>query len=242
MVFDSRFSSERLEQLSVLQRRLGYSFRNIELLDTALTHRSYANEGPRRSPHNERLEFLGDAVLGLVLSEQYYRELPEANEGELSKIRSRLVSASHLAKMARILELGAYLHLGKGEVSTGGRHKASLLANAFEALMGAIFLDGGYAAASEFIQKLFTREMDPYLDFKSQFQEFVQRTKRQIPSYQVIREDGPEHQKIFEVAVSIQGSEVAIGVGTSKKNAEQQAAKNGLTAVQSSWDGQEVEE
>ena len=145
MVFDSRFSSERLEQLSVLQRRLGYSFRNMELLDTALTHRSYANEGPRRSPHNERLEFLGDAVLGLVLSEQYYRELPEANEGELSKIRSRLVSASHLAKMARILELGAYLHLGKGEVSTGGRHKASLLANAFEALMGAIFLDGGYA-------------------------------------------------------------------------------------------------
>lgn len=232
MAPDTQLSSERIGQLSVLQRRLGYSFSDIELLDTALSHRSYANEGPLKLPHNERLEFLGDAVLGLALSEQYYLELPSANEGELSKIRSRLVSASHLAKVARVLELGAYLRLGKGEVSTGGRHKGSLLANAFEALLGAILLDGGYSVASVFIRKIFAREMDPYLDFKSQFQEWIQRTQKLIPSYSVIREDGPEHEKVFEVAVSIQGKEVAKGVGTSKKNAEQQAAKNGLEVVQ----------
>ncbi|HJM42745.1 MAG TPA: ribonuclease III domain-containing protein, partial [Nitrospinota bacterium] len=148
-----------MEELSVLQRRLGYEFRDIDLLESSLTHRSYANEKRRKRPHNERLEFLGDAVLGLVLSEQYFVEFPNANEGELSKIRARLVSASDLAKMARILELGAYLRLGKGETATGGRHKASLLTHALEALTGAIFLDGGYAGATAFIRKLFDREM-----------------------------------------------------------------------------------
>ena len=232
MADDSELSPERIEQLSVLQRRLGYEFRNIDLLEASLTHRSYANEKRRKRPNNERLEFLGDAVLGLVLSEQYFVELPSANEGELSKIRSRLVSASHLAKMARVLELGAYLRLGKGETATGGRHKASLLANALEALTGAIFLDGGYAGATGFIQKLFDREMDPHLDFKSQFQEFVQRSRKSIPVYKVLREDGAEHEKVFEIAVEIQGETVATGAGTSKKSAEQQAAKNGLEILQ----------
>ena len=237
MIPDAQLSSERIGQLSVLQRRLGYTFDDIELLNTALSHRSYANEGPLKLPHNERLEFLGDAVLGLVLREQYYLELPLANEGELSKILSRLVSASHLAKVARVLELGAYLSLGKGEVSTGGRHKGSLLANAFEALLGAIFLDGGYSAASIFIRKIFAREMDPYPNFKALFQEWIQRTQKLVPVYRIIREDGPEHEKVFEVAVSIQGKEVATGVGTSKKSAEQQAAKNGLEAVQAFCSG-----
>ncbi len=236
MASDSGPSPERLENLSVLQRRLGYAFRDVHLLETALTHRSYANEGPRRRPHNERLEFLGDAVLDLVLSEQYFRELPQANEGELSKIRSRLVSASHLAKMAITLEVGAYLQLGKGEISTGGRHKNSLLANALEALIGAVFLDGGYGPVAAFVRKLFDREMDPHLDFKSQLQEYVQRCRGSLPAYKVLTEEGPEHEKVFEVALEIGGVTVASGLGTSKKSAEQQAAKKGLAKVREEWE------
>jgi ribonuclease-3 len=237
MANDVELSSERIESLTVLQRRLGYKFQDIDLLDTALTHRSYANEGNRKRPHNERLEFLGDAVLDLALSEQYFRELPQANEGQLSKIRSRLVSAGHLAKMARILELGAYLQFGKGELSSGGRHKNSLLANALEALVGAIFLDAGYETTASFIRKVFDREMDPHLDFKSQLQEFVQRCKKTLPAYRVLEEKGPEHEKIFEVVVEVDGVSVASGVGTSKKIAEQQAAKNGLAKIQREWNG-----
>ncbi|MFQ5913049.1 MAG: ribonuclease III [Nitrospinota bacterium] len=236
MAIDSRLSADRLENLTVLQRRLGYNFEEIHLLETALTHRSYANEGRRKLPHNERLEFLGDAVLDLVLSEQYFQELPQADEGQLSKIRSRLVSANHLAKMARILELGAYLRFGKGETSTGGRHKASLLANALEALIGAVFLDGGYEVAVTFIRKLFDREMDPNLDFKSQLQEYVQRCKRSLPVYKVLREEGPEHEKVFEVAVEIEGVGLASGIGTNKKSAEQKAARNGLAKIWQEWE------
>ncbi|MFQ5693952.1 MAG: ribonuclease III [Nitrospinota bacterium] len=236
MVVEPDLSPERAEQLSVFQRRLGYDFNDVQLLETALTHRSFANEGRRKRPHNERMEFLGDAVLDLVLSEQYFCELPDASEGQLSKLRSRLVSASHLAKMARVLEIGAYLRLGKGELSTGGRHKTSLLANAFEAVIGAIFLDAGYHSAAGFIRKLFDREMDPHLDFKSQLQEFIQRSKKSIPAYKVLREEGPEHQKVFEIGVGVDGVPLASGVGTSKKSAEQQAAKNGLVIIREEWE------
>lgn len=235
MAPDSDLSPDRIERLSVFQRRLGYQFRDPSLLETALTHRSYANEGRRKGPHNERLEFLGDAVLDLILGEQYFRELPRASEGQLSKIRSRLVSSTHLAKMARVLELGAYLRFGKGEMSTGGRNKSSLLANAFEALLGAIFLDAGYEAAAGFIRKLFDREMDPHIDFKSQLQEYVQRCRKAVPTYRVLREDGPEHEKLFEIAVEIGGVTVALGTGMTKKSAEQQAAKKGLVRIQQEW-------
>ena len=207
---------------------MGYTFKDLSLLEEALTHTSYAHEGRRPNVHNERMEFLGDAVLDLVLCHQYFEEIPSADEGKLSKIRSQLVSARHLARMARILEIGPYIRLGKGELSSGGRHKASILANAFEALVAAVFLDAGYDETATFIRKLFDREMEPFIDFKSQLQEKLERGKRPPPDYLLLREYGPEHEKTYEVAVRVDGETLAVGTGHSKKFAAQQAARQGL--------------
>jgi ribonuclease-3 len=230
---DTPLPENRAEQLSLVQRRLGYTFRDLSVLDQALTHSSYAHEGRYPNAHNERMEFLGDAVLDLILRHQYFEEIPSADEGKLSKIRSHLVSARHLARMARALEIGPHIRLGKGERSTGGRHKASILANAFEALVAALFLDAGYEKTAMLVRKLFDREMQPLTDFKSLLQERLQRERRPAPDYLLFQEYGPEHEKTYEVAVQVEGETLAVGKGQSKKLAEQQAAREGLEKLSS---------
>lgn len=214
--------------------RLPYRFRKPALLEEALTHRSC--EQPSTA-NNERLEFLGDAVLGLIVSEYLAETFPELAEGELSQIRARLVGRVTLAEAARGLGLGRMLRLGRGEERTKGRDKASLLANALEAVIGAIYVDGEMAAARSFTLQVLEPQLNELhqedlaafrQDYKSQLQEWCQRHLRALPVYQVIEESGPDHQKTFEVTVEIERQCQGSGKGRNKKMAEQQAAKQAL--------------
>lgn len=220
-----------------LESSIGYAFEDPFLLQEALTHRSYAQESNRRLRDNERLEFLGDAILGLVLSDNLLRGLPQAREGELSKLRSQLVSEKYLAELARAIGLGRHLLLGRGEEKSGGREKRSILAGAFEALVGAIYLDAGFELCSSVLWELFLTYADGPLegvelvDFKSRFQEFLQKQGDGRPLYRVVMEHGPAHQKTFEVELRVGGKVLAVGKGSSKKSAEQQAAKKGLALL-----------
>ncbi len=220
-----------------LERSIGYTFEDPFLLQEALTHRSYAQESNRGLRDNERLEFLGDAVLGLVLSDSLLREQPQAREGELSKLRSQLVSEKYLAELARAIGLRGHLLLGRGEEKSGGRQKRSILAGAFEALVGAIYLDAGFELCSSVLWELFLNYVNGPLDhveladFKSRFQEFLQKQGKSRPVYRVVREYGPAHEKTFEVELRVRGEVLAVGRGPSKKSAEQQAAKKGLARL-----------
>lgn len=226
--------------LSALEKRLGHSFERRELLVTALTHSSWANEQKPASPqHYERLEFLGDSVLGLVISDLLYRR-GEDEEGILTLEKNTLVSAPLLADHARSLGLGDYLRLGTGEEQSGGRDKPSLLANVMEAVIGAIYIDGGFAAAKKFVKRLFAESMRQFeggtrriLDFKSAVQETLQAAKLPTPDYRVIGEAGPAHQRTFTVALFLFEREYAVGAGTTKKSAEQEAAREFLHAIES---------
>jgi ribonuclease-3 len=215
-----------------LERRIGYVFRDPELRAQALTHRSYRHENrdqPERD--NERLEFLGDSILGFVIARMLFERCPDHSEGELSRLRSHLVSAHHLAGMARELELGRELRVGRGEEKSGGRAKESILADAFESLLAALFLDGGLAAAEDFVRRRFAAEIEPLVatepprDFKSYLQEALHAQGRSEPDYHVVEEAGPDHHKLFEVAVEIEGAVVGRGIGRSKKTAQQAAAR-----------------
>jgi ribonuclease-3 len=219
-----------MPELADLQQRLGYSFRDEELLRLALTHPSIAHEQNEASPHNQRLEFLGDAILGAVLSHQLYEKFPEADEGLLTKSRAKLVNAASLTAHGRMLDLGVHMILSRGEENTGGRTRPSILADAFEALLGAIYLDGGFVAVRDFILREFTND---YAELalpagienpKGELQEFLQATSPVAPVYQLISAVGPDHDRDFVCAVLHVGAELAQGTGKSKKAAESEAA------------------
>jgi ribonuclease-3 len=224
--------------LESLQTALDYQFRNPGLLEEALTHKSYVNERkPAAGADNERLEFLGDAVLSLAVSEQLAVLLPDQAEGALSKHKARLVSESVLADVARRLRLGPCLRLGRGEELSRGREKDSLLANAVEAVIAAVHLDGGMESSRRVVVRLFQQEFSRVAsqrhqpgedDYKTQVQEWCQRRFDTLPSYAVVRESGPDHDKLFEVEVTVNGEVVGRGKGRSKKEAEQSAAKQAL--------------
>jgi ribonuclease-3 len=215
-----------------LQEIVGYHFRDPSLLRTALTHRSLLNEvfdGDLQD--NERLEFLGDAVLGMLTAEWLMEEFPGLREGDLTRLRAALVQESHLAKIARKWDLGRFLLLGKGEEQMGGREKNSLLANAFEAAIAAIYLDGGLAAARETIRSHFKEIVSElkvnwkvFFDPKTRLQEICVNLLGCPPAYKVIRESGPDHEKTFTVELSLSSRQLVVGTGRSKKEAEQEAA------------------
>jgi ribonuclease-3 len=217
-----------------LAERLGYRFRSSGLLEQALTHTSYLNEAADSSRgDNERLEFLGDAVLDLVISESFLSRFPEAPEGELSKLKARTVSEAALSRVARRLGLGHALVLGRGEELTGGRDKPSLLADALEAVIAAVYLDGGLDAARQVVLTTFADVSDHLTgpetsDYKTELQEICQREFSALPVYRVLSETGPDHHKRFDVELSIRGQVYGAGSGRSKKEAEQQAARHAL--------------
>lgn len=220
------------KDLSFLQKRLSYSFIEPKLLRQALTHKSYLNESKDKTiKDNERLEFLGDAVLDLIVSEALVKRFPDFPEGDLSKMKAKVVSEGTLARIAKEIDLGSFLFLGKGEEITSGREKSSLLADAMEAVVAAVYLDQGFSAAREVVLKEFElplREMtrpDLSADYKTELQELCQEIFETLPVYQVIQESGPDHQKKFEVEIRIQGIPFEVGIGRSKKEAEQKAAE-----------------
>ncbi len=225
------FSETRIEQLGSLQDRIKFKFSDIKLLNKALTHRSYANENNKALMHNERLEFLGDSVLDILVSDYLVYKYDGFAEGTLSKIRAAVVNETCLAKLAKNIKLGDYLLLGRGEDLSGGREKASILADTFEALAGAVFCDGRFDAASNIFLPLLIDEITKtaqswsFRDFKSDLQEYTQNKLVCIPSYKVVREIGPDHAKKFEVVVMIKNEIEGKGCGRSKKEAEQAAAK-----------------
>lgn len=220
---------ERAE-LSELNKKLSYKFKNIDLLEEALRHSSFVNEQTATQLRdNERLEFLGDAVLNLVIGHIIINRFPELDEGDLSRVRSNLVNELQVAAVARSLDLGSYIQLGKGEFLTNGRNKNSILANTFEAVIAAIYLDGGYDKAFRIIEKIFSPVLKlngksaAAYDYKSKIQELVQTGQEVKPVYNVVEESGPDHDKIFKVALSVNDI-LTVGYGKSKKLAEQDAA------------------
>jgi ribonuclease III len=221
-----------------LEKRLGYAFENRTWLGQALVHSSYAYEFPQYGSSNERLEFLGDAVLNLIISDFLVAINPEASEGALSRRRASLVNARHLAGIARRLELGACLLLGRGEERQSGRQKPSVLADALEAVLAAVYLDGGYGAAREVVKALFhgsleLQEGEPgSQDFKTTLQEYAQKWLKISPEYQLVQETGPAHARVFEVEVWVAGTFLGRGQGRSKKQASQKAAQQALLSLQ----------
>ena len=212
-----------------IERILGYCFKEKAVLKEALTHKSFAGEH-RGVKHNERLEFLGDSILGAIVADYIYNECPHDEEGVLSKIKANLVSRRNLYLWGKQLNLGHFMALGRGELATGGRERDSIISNAVEAVIGAIYLDGGYEAARAFIlpwvrTQALTQDAQ---DFKSVLQEVLQQHGPHSPVYEVVQTVGPEHDKIFTVAVCVDGQELGRGKGHNKKQAEQAAAKQAL--------------
>ncbi|HBD08453.1 MAG TPA: ribonuclease III [Syntrophobacteraceae bacterium] len=233
---------QQATNLEVLQSTLHYRFRTPRLLLQALMHRSFINENPGCEWNdNETLEFLGDAVLGLAVSHLLWDRFPQYNEGSLSRLRSAVVNERELAVVAVEIGLGDYLFLGKGEEGTGGREKPSLLADTLEALLAAVYLDGGLSAVIEVVQHVFRRYLDPKRferplevldkDYKTQLQELTQNRLKLTPVYTLEGEEGPDHDKVFYVSVMVQGHVVANGLGKSKKEAQQLAARKALATL-----------
>lgn len=224
-----------MKPATLLADQLGLQFNDITLLELALIHRSYINESKAEKPqHNERLEFLGDAVLELAVTRHLYDHYPNSPEGILTSHRSALVKGEHLSAVARRLGVGDYLRLSRGEESGGGREKDYLLANAIEAIIGAIYLDQGYSAAEKFIQDNILIDLQTiieqklYIDSKSLFQEIAQDKKSITPSYSTLREEGPDHNKTFTMGAYLDHNLIAEGTGSSKQAAEQDAAATAL--------------
>ena len=219
-----------------LEEKIGYFFRNRELLKKALTHKSFSFEKDRKENY-EVLEFLGDAVIGLIVSEELIKRFPTKSEGELSHIRAYLVSGPSLSELAKTVDLGSYIYLGKGEHLSGGRKKSSILCDVFESLFGAIHLDSDFETAREVFRKNFLNKMweilekaVTYKDFKSLLQEVTQKEFKVVPEYRVIKSEGPEHEKIFTVECRVKDLKT-VSAGKSKKSAEQQAAKEMLKVL-----------
>lgn len=224
---------------SELEARIGYYFKNRSLLARALTHSSYANEYGIVWGDNEQLEFLGDSIIGFIISEFLLRQHPKFNEGQLSKLKAHLVSSDNLFQIATRLKLGQFLNLGKGEEKTGGRLKKALLVDASEALVAAIYLDGGVELAKEFVLRQFADDLGDivsghftFKDYKSQLQEKLQSMRFPPAEYSILRELGPDHQKCFSVQLEIGGETMAEGQGETKKSAEQEAAREALEILE----------
>ena len=216
-----------------LEAAIGYRFENITLLQNALAHSSYANEQWHNSlKSNERLEFLGDSILGMVVAEYLYRNFPDRPEGDLTRMRADMVCEKSLAHIAEQLNLGRYLLLGNGEELGGGRKRPSILADATESVIAACFLDGGMAAAENFVKKFVLTNVPvtsmKNADFKTALQELVQQKKNQQLTYRLVGESGPDHDKAFSVEVELNGTVVGKGTGSSKKRAEQDAARTAI--------------
>ena len=219
-----------------LEAAIGYRFQNISLLQNALAHSSYANERWHDSlKSNERLEFLGDSILGMVVAEYLYRNFPDRPEGELTRMRADMVCETSLAAVADKIGLGEHLMLGHGEERFGGRQRASILADAVESVIAASFLDGGMDAAKTFIARFVLTEVPVKqlhnADYKTALQELVQQKKDQVLTYELIGESGPDHDKEFRVQVSLNGTPIGVGIGRSKKRAEQDAAHKALDTL-----------
>lgn len=214
-----------------LETKLGYTFRDRTLLENALTHSSYSNENHTPCGSNERLEFLGDAILGMVTADFLYREHPDLPEGDLTRTRAALVCEESLVEVADRLELGKFLRLGRGEAAGGGRERPSIRADAVEAVLAAVYLDGGLAEARKIVQRfILARETEKAVtrDYKTALQELVQRESGQVLAYRLIGQSGPDHAKVFTVEVDLNGKAVGRGTGHSKKEAEQMAARSAV--------------
>ena len=219
--------------ISELEQKLQYTFRNVSLLETALTHSSWANERRGRCQCNERLEFLGDSVLGMTVAEHLYRTFPDMPEGRMTRLRAELVCEQSLHQVALGLGLGAYIRLGKGEEHTGGHERPSILADAVEAVIAALYLDGGLAPARAFVHRRVLTDVTAHLsgssmDYKTRLQELVQQKSGQTLAYEMVGASGADHSKVFTARVSLNGEPVGEGNGRTKKEAEQMAAKSAL--------------
>jgi len=231
--------ADAAEKANELETLLQYRFQNQSLLLTALTHRSFVNENESHGfRHNESLEFLGDAVLGFLISAKIFERFPGCNEGELSKSKAYLVSAANLYRLAEKIHLGEFLLLSRGEEKTGGRKKRAILVDTYEAILGAIYLDGGVDAARRFVERQIDDLLDSldmrklmYGDFKSALQEQLHDMGKPEPVYRVVDEIGPDHRKVFVVEVMVEGSVIARSSGKSKKEAQQEAARIALEGL-----------
>jgi len=227
-----------MAHISAIEKQLGYVFQEKKLLCQAFTHRSYFNEHRDScEEHNERLEFLGDSVLGLLVSDYLYHHLPLQAEGVLSRLRAHLVEASCCVKFLHHLELTSFVLLGRGEQMNAGRGRETIFADLFEAIIGAIYLDGGMAEASKFFWSHFEEMIKnilahPARNWKAELQDYSQKKYQKPPVYTVLREEGPDHSKSFCVVVQLEGQEAGQGVGASKKEAEQEAAKDALEKLE----------
>lgn len=231
-----------MSDLNALQKILGVTFKQPALLEQALVHSSYLNENPAYSgDHNERLEFLGDAVLGLIVAGDLYRQFPDLTEGEMTKARAALVRRDALARVAQAINLGDFLFMGKGEEGSGGRRKTPNLAGALEAVIAAVYLDLGFAVAGDVMMRLFAGEWRKLVssgagvDFKSKLQELTQSRFQQTPLYRLVEESGPDHDKKFTVEVSVEGAVLGAGSGKSKKLAETEAARLALEKLDAAF-------
>ena len=226
-----------------LQEKLGYFFKDTSLLKQALTHRSSLQQG---ETSNERLEFLGDSILGLLISFFLYKNFPDKSEGELTKLKATLVSEPSLNLVASSIGLGRYIFLSAEAEKSGGREKASIISDAFEAIVGAIFLDGGLTQAKKVVQdQVFSRfseltDESIFYNYKGELLEYLQARELSLPRYEVMEEEGPDHQKIFTIAVVIKGKKMGVGKGTSKKDAEQSAAKEALEKIKENSSNQNL--
>lgn len=231
-------TEKRRAELVRLSASLGADFADLSVLDEALTHPSYTNEARGHAAHNERLEFLGDAVLELAISTYLYDAYPHCAEGELTKMRASLVQSETLARLARRLDLGGYLRFGRGELLGGGADRQNNLENAFEAVIGAVYLDGGWEAAQDYVARQLAAEVQlvqrthVMRDYKTTLQEHVQQKRHASVAYELVDESGPDHDKRFTTRVLIDGQPMGEGTGRSKKEAEQQAAAAALSRIQ----------
>lgn len=216
-----------------LEEKIGYQFRNKYLLQQALTHSSYANEGKKHGCNNERLEFLGDSVLSVIVARHLFLKYKDIPEGELTKLRASLVCEKALDVFAQKLGLGEHLRLGKGEEMTGGRSRPSILADAFEAVIAALYLDGGFQVAQKFVLSFIPEDLDiksanQLADYKTTLQEIIQQNREEKIEYVLADEKGPDHAKVFTAEVLLNSNVIGVGEGSSKKQAEQNAAKEAL--------------
>lgn len=233
----SNVSADRKKELRLFEKYAKVRFRNHDVLNLAFSHRSYSNENPDTKDNNERLEFLGDSVLGIVVSTYLFQVLPDRSEGDLAKIKSFVVSEDILSAIAKGLSVDRFLLIGKGEECSGGREKKAILADAMEAIIGAFYLDSGFAEAQQFVLDLMVPEINKVLedrhkkDYKTLLQEFVQKTYKSYPKYILVKKSGPDHDKTFFMEVQINGETCGSGEGKNKKEAEQNAASEAFGAL-----------
>ena len=234
-----KYINKRMNNIDELEKNLKVVFKDKGLLETAITHRSFLNENRKISEHNERLEFLGDAVLELIVSDFLFKKYPDRAEGELTSFRSALVRTDSLAQTAKELNIGEYIRLSRGEQESGGREKDYLLANAFEAILGSIYIDQGYESCKVFVETFLLPKISEIVEFrldidsKTRIQELAQSVYKSTPTYEVTKEEGPDHDKTFTVVVKIDNNVIGEGTGSSKQRAEEQAAKIGVEYIES---------